>query len=353
MTNTNANTQNKLTQWAINKIKSEYPDDVALLIATEGGNINGDAHGEPFDYFIPATERGYELAQTFIINCVGNDLYPRSWERTERTADLDDLATPCLGNAKILYARSQEDEERFETIRQKLFDNLANPEFMYKKALENLDVAMNFYKTMMFEERTYRVRGLAGYIHRYLTISVACLNNTYRKDWHNGVLREISTWKALPERFTEYYQAILAATSASELKSLAHLLITSVRKFISGYNLKNTVPAKKPNYTQLADWYHELRTGLNRLYYFCSVNNSDAAFCEACQLQSEMDIVGEEFFIKETDLLGYFDHSNLESLSARASELESIIIRTIESNGATIKRYDNIDTFLSAEGFHK
>jgi len=38
------------------------------------------------------------LAQTFIIGGVGNDLYPRSWERMERTASLDDRATLCLGD---------------------------------------------------------------------------------------------------------------------------------------------------------------------------------------------------------------------------------------------------------------
>ena len=68
------NTKNKLTEWVINKIKSEYSDDVALLVAVEGSSVNGDGHGEPFDYFVPATERGNELAQTFIIGGVGNDL---------------------------------------------------------------------------------------------------------------------------------------------------------------------------------------------------------------------------------------------------------------------------------------
>lgn len=104
----------QLTEWVIHKIKTEYIDDIALLVAVEGASIGGDGHGEPFDYFIPSTPRGNELAQTFIIGSVGSDLYPRSWERTERTADLDDLTTPCLGNAKILYARSKEDVEHFE-----------------------------------------------------------------------------------------------------------------------------------------------------------------------------------------------------------------------------------------------
>jgi len=147
------NATDRLTEWAIDKIQKEYPDDVALLIAVEGSSCNGDGHGEAFDYFVPATERGNELAQTFIIGDVGNDLYPRSWERCERTANLDDWATFCLGNARVLYSRSKEDEERFEAIRKRLFANLSDPAFTYRKALERLDNAMDMYRTMMFEER--------------------------------------------------------------------------------------------------------------------------------------------------------------------------------------------------------
>lgn len=82
------NDTQRLTDWVIRTIKTEYPDDVALLVAVEGASINGDGHGEPFDYFVPATERGNELAQTFIIGGVGNDLYPRSWERMERNEEI-------------------------------------------------------------------------------------------------------------------------------------------------------------------------------------------------------------------------------------------------------------------------
>lgn len=339
----------KLTEWVINKIKTEYADDVALLVAVEGASINEDGHGEPFDYFIPATERGNELAQTFIIGGVGNDLYPRSWERTERTADLEDLATQCLGNAKILYSRSKEDEEHFEAIRQRLFDNLKNPEFVYKKALENLDIAMNLYKTMAFEDKLYRVRGLAGYIYYYLTISVGCLNETYRKDCHRGPMEEISRWEKLPERFVEYYRAVLDAHTVSEIKNLCYLLIVSTRQFIARHKPEKTNAEKTLNYEWLADWYQELRTWWNRLYYFCSTGDGDAAFREACQLQSELDIIGEEFGLGEMDLLGCFDMQKLAELSSCAAELEKEIIAVIEKNGITIKNYDTLEDFLAAE----
>ena len=343
------NSANKLTEWVIRKIKTEYPDDIALLVAVEGASVNNDGHGEPFDYFIPATERGNELAQTFIIGGVGNDLYPRSWERTERTAELDDPATLCLGDARILYARSKDDEERFEAIRQRLFDNLANPAFVYKKALEKLDVAMDLYRTMMFEDRLWKVRCLAGYIHDYLKISVACLNGTYWKAWHSGVLPAIAQWKELPGNFAENYRAILSASAAGELKSLAHLLIVSARQFIALYKPESAGAAKKPNYTWLADWYQELRTTWNRIYYYCEVKNADAAFVDACALQNELSIIAEEFGLDEMDLLGCFDALDLEPLSRRAVGLEKVIISAIESQGIKIKRYDTLEAFLAAE----
>jgi hypothetical protein len=254
-----------------------------------------------------------------------------------------------LGNAKILYARSEEDEQRFESIRQKLFGNLSNPAFTYKKALENLDVAMDLYRTMMFEEQLYKVRCLVGYIHHYLTVSVGCLNGTYQQDYTLGVVREVSKWQHFPERFLEYYQAILSASTTGELKSIAHLLIASARQFITGYKPSTAGSSKKPNYKWLADWYQELRTTWNRIYYYCQTGDADSAFRDACNLQNEFSIICEEFSLSEMDLLGSFNTQELAPLSQRAAELENIIVSAIESQGITIKRYDTLEAFLTAE----
>ena len=340
---------NRLTDWVINKIKTEYPEDIALLVGVEGHSVNGDGHGEPFDYFVPATERGNALARTFIIGGVGNDLYPRSWERTERTASLDDWATLCLGKAKILYSRSKEDENRFLDIKQKLFDNLNDPAFIYKKALENLDLAMDLYRTIMFEDRFYKVRALSGFIYNYLSVSAACLNKTYIDDWREGIVPVLKKWKELPDRFIEYYDAILTASSCSELRSISHLLIASVRQFIAGYKKKAPGEKKIPDYAWLAEWYQELRTTLNRIYHYCSVNNSDAAFSDACNLQNELGIIAEEFSLEEMDLLGCFDSQNLKPLSLRAGELEKVIINEVENHGVKIRQYDTLDEFLANE----
>ena len=356
-----ANNTKRLTQWVINKIKTEYPDDIALLVAIDGASVNGDGHGEPFDYFVPATQRGRELSQTFIIGGVGNDLYPRSWERCERTANLEDWATFCLGRGKILYSRSDEDVRRFEALRQKLLSNLSDPVFTYKKALERLDNAMDMYRTMMFDDRLYKVRGLAGYIHYFIAMGVAYLNNTYigDSDWHQGMLPMYSRWSDLPPRFLEYYESILTAKTIGELRSISHLLIASSRQFVAGHKPQSMSTAKSSDYQGLADWYQELRTTLNRIYYYCETGNCDAAFHDACSLQNELSIINEEFDffysykveekfgLNDMDLLGAFDSQDLAPLSRRAAQIEEIIVSAIQSNNVKIRRYETLDDFLA------
>lgn len=339
----------KLTEWVINKIKTEYPEDVALLIGVTGHNVNGDGHGECFDYFIPATDRGYELSQTFIIDGIGHDLYPRSWERTERTARLEDFATLAVGNATILYSRSKEEEEKFFAIQKSLYENLKNKEFVYQKALENLNIAMDVYRTMMFEDKLYRVRMAVGIIYDYLSMSVHYLNGTFSADWTNGHISELTKLASLPDNFIEYYRALLQAHSMEELKSLAYLIISASRQFIESFKVAVTENVEKPDFSDLANWYQELSLHWRRIRYYCEAENVDAAFGEACNLQNELNIVGEEFGLKEMDLIGCFHATDLQALSQKATELENYIVSEIENHGVKIRRYDTLEEFLNLE----
>lgn len=334
-------TTKTLTDWAINKIKTEYAQDIALLVAIEGHSVNNDGHGECFDYFVPATERGNELSMTFIINGIGHDLYPRSWERTERTANLEDRATFCIGDAKILYSRSKEDEDRFHDIQKKLHENLKNKEFVYKKALEGLNVAMDLYRTIMFEDELYKVRMAAGYINNYLSVAVVYLNGGYKTR-----LMDLESIGNLPVNFIEYYKAIIHAGSVSELKSLTHMIINTTRQFIALHKPTRTALERKPDFRNLADWYQEGSVTWRRIEYYCERNNVQGAFEDACFLQNELTIVEEEFGLKRMDLLSSFDGKNLEGLIQRGKELEQDIIAEIESHGVKLKSYDTLEAFL-------
>lgn len=340
-------TNERLLDWVIGKIEKEYKDDVCLLIGNDFLNLEQDMDGSYFNYFVPANEKAYNLAKTFIIDGIGYDLYPRSWDRIEKMADLDDYNPTCLGHVQILYYRNEEDKNRFLAMQAKLQENLKNREFMHKKALERLNVAMEIYQTMMFEESISKVRMAAGYIIDYLSVAVAFLNQTYFKYSQINQTVELSAMKDIPESFIQNYKAIFHANSVDELKKLCHVIILSARKFIS--NRKPIKEKDKCNidFNNLANWYQELCYTWRRVYYWCDQKDSDKAFVWGCSLQRELDIVKEEFGLNEMDLLDRYNSANLFDFRKRAGELEIYIVKEIDKHGISLDKYNNLDEFLA------
>jgi hypothetical protein len=340
-------TQKELTNWAITQIQKKYKDDVALLIAISGHSLENDCHGECFDYFVPANENGNKLAQTFIIDGVGHDLYPRSWKRIENMAEFNDDFTFGLGDAKILYFRSEEDKNRFIAMQEKQKANMQDKDFMLKKALEKLDIAMEIYRTMMFEDLLYKVRMAAGFIAHYLSIAVTCINGTYFRQRLDLEIVELAQMKEIPDNFIAYYEAIVKAKSVEELKNLSYEIISTARKFIAAHKPPKTEKVKTPSYEDLADWYEEGSLTWRRIYYHCDTQNYERAFPDAINLQRELNIIKEEFELREMDLLGSFDAINLSAFKQRAKELEQYIISEIENHGVTLNKYDTLEQFLA------
>jgi hypothetical protein len=274
---------------------------IALLIAISGHSLENDCHGECFDYFVPANEKGNQLAQTFIIDGVAHDFYPRSWKRIENMADFNDDFTNGLADAKILYYRNEEDAKKFIAMQEKLKANLQDKEFMNKKALSKLDTAMEIYRTMMFEEALYKVRMAAGFIARYLSIAVAYINGTYFRQRLDLETVELEQMKELPENFITYIKAIVKARSVEELRNFSHEVISTARKFIASHKHAKTEETKTPNYEDLADWYEEGSLIWRRIYYHCDNQNFERAFPDAIGLQYELNIIKEEFGLQEMD----------------------------------------------------
>jgi hypothetical protein len=340
-------TNERLLDWAIDKIKKEYKDDVALLIGNGALKMKQDTEGVCFDYFVPLNEKGNNLAKTFIIDGIGYDLYPRSWKRIENMANLDDYNPTCLGNYQILYYRNEEDKNQFLAMQKKLQENLENVEFMFKKSLGKLNVAMEIYQTMMFEDNIGKVRMAAGFIADFLSVAVAFVNQTYFKYSQVEQVKELSEMKEIPENFIQYYKAIINATSVDELKHLCHVMILSTRKFMIKNNPKKDDNIYNTNFHNLADWFQELCYTWRRVYYYCDQRDTEKVFVWGCYLQEELNTVKEEFGLKEMDLLSQFDTKDLSIFRQCAEELEKYIIDEINKHGVELDIYNTVEDFLA------
>ena len=352
---------NELTNWVIQKIKEEYKDDVALLLALHGHNTADDQHGLSFDYFVPATERGNELAETFIIDGVGHDLYPRSWERLEESVMLNDMPV-VIDGAEILYARSDEDRERFLDLKKKLQDNLHDSKFVYGKALEYMDKALEIYRSLIFEDKLYRVRSEAGCIHYELTRAVAVMNHSYAENpifsreqsYDNDPDSRIyrcPEMKQVPEGFFENAERLLTETDCEKIKEVICSLLKATRIFI----LK-TEPAEEPevmneiDYRRFADWYQELSLTWRRIRYYCENDMTELAYCDALYLQEELLYVAQEYRIEEMNLLDAFDSQNLSGLKERADVLENRILEILAEHNTSVRSYNSVEEFLKVRG---
>lgn len=340
-------TNKKLLNWVIGKIEKEYKDDICLLIGNDFFKLEQDADAATFDYFIPANENAYSLAKTFIIDGIGYDLYPRSWERIESMANLDDYNPTLLSHAQILYCRSEEDKRRFLAMQAKLQENLKNRSFMFIKALEKLDVAMKIYQTMMFEAKIGKVRMAAGFIADYLSVAVAFMNGTYFKYSQINQMAELSALKEIPQDFIQYYKSIVYAESVDVLRNLCYQMIFATRNFMDNRKPKNEDNVRKTDFHDLADWYQELCYTWRRIYHYCDQRDSEKAFVWGCFLQHELDIVKEEFKLEEMDLCGKYSAENLLDFRKCAEELEKYIVTEINTHGVTLDEYNSIDDFLA------
>jgi len=352
---------NKLTDWVINKIKSEYKEDVALLLALHGHNTADDGHGLCFDYFVPANERGNELAETFIIDGVGHDLYPRSWERLEESVQMNDMPI-ILDGAEILYARSDEDRERFLNLKKRLQDNLHDPKFVYGKALEYMDKALEIYRILIFEDSLYRVRSEVGYIHYELTRAVAVMNHTYAEepifstkqaynDDPDSRMYHCPMMKQVPDGFFENASRLLTENDPEKIKEVIYSLLKATRKFIL-----EREPEKEPkvmdeaNYKNFSDWYREMSLTWRRIRYFCDNDMKEPAFCDAQYLQEELLYITQEYHVEEMNLLDSYDYNNLSGLKERANDLEKRILEILAGHSAPENSYGSIEEFLKIRG---
>lgn len=358
-----------LTKWVIDKIEKEYKDDVALLIGIKGHSTNGDGHGEIFDFFVPATERGNQLSETFIIDGVGHDLYPRSWERLENSVNLNDMPL-VLDGATILYYRSDDDVKRFEECKKRLHENLHNDTFVYGKALECMDKALEIYRSLIFEDKLYRVRSEADCIHEWLSRAVAYMNHTYTEspiysesqaynEEAESRIYSCPEMKTVPDGFFANARKLLEAQDADVLKDTIFALLKTTRCFILERKPaaqaatsadKAAANTAKVDYNELAAWYQELSLTWRRVRYFCQNNIVEKAYTDACYLQEELLYIAQEFKVEELNLLDSFDKDNLSLLADRANKLEKIIQGILADHKVKINSYSSVEDFLAKRG---
>ena len=107
----------RLVQWIRRKAEQEFSEDISL-VCVYGSWLNGTANrlSDVDCYFIPKKQRGYDFARTFILEGVGYDIFPLSWERLEKMASLEDGMQPLLGDVQVIWQDGSASVDRLKAL---------------------------------------------------------------------------------------------------------------------------------------------------------------------------------------------------------------------------------------------
>ncbi|MDE5748819.1 MAG: hypothetical protein K2I21_14745 [Acetatifactor sp.] len=334
-----------VTQWAIDTIREKYAEDIALVVSHS--TLQNDDTQKRISYFVPATKRGEEFARTFILAGVGYDIWGIPWQRMEGFARLEEYNITVLADAEVLYARTEQDRERFAALQKELAANLADDGKMRICALEAYRQAREIYLNMLFSAGGDVKMG-AGYVLDYLARAVAFTNHSYFHHSHTDQLNELTRMTNVPEGFAELYREILQEKEDAGQKEACYRLIWLVQQFLE----KNAVgraeqtPSEK-NYQDLADWYGELSYTWLRLRHYAHQGDAVKLYMWGAYLQSELNDVCEDFGLEKIDLMKYYDGENLQLLAEHGDEAEQKIRAAIIKGGGIIHEYADEKEFLN------
>lgn len=344
----------KIVDWIANKVQTKYPDDISL-VCIYGSYVNGTANSKSdVDcYFVPKTERGYDFATHFMIAGVGYDIYPISWERLTRIADLQENMLPLVGDAQILYSNGSKDIAYFHELQIRLKQNLSNEEYTRKIAVQRCKEANNLCSLMKASRRASEVRKLSGNILMMLADAIAIYNHEY---FHFGLKTQFDDLQNklpnIPRDFIDGYRRIIEAVEINTVIQMTTKLLNVVCEYFHIEIDEKNTPAKEIPETQnakidapwLAGLYEEISSTFNKIYICCESNNYILAFLSAVCLQRDLDdakVAGCPIY----DLLGNYHYKELSKFAICTQRIEADFVRLITEHGGHIRKYDSFEQF--------
>jgi predicted nucleic acid-binding protein len=201
-----------------NKIKKDYADDIAVVVIY-GSAIYNDTHSRSdLDlFFVPKTERGYRLGFTFIVDGIGFDFWPISWDRLERIANHDERITSIITEGKVIYSASDSDRDHFNEMKKKALDTSDRNKFL-DKASAKLNEAYRDLYCFQKAKALPDIRKAAITIAYSISDVLALLNRAPIKRGRGKLKAEIMNMPLLPERFSELYDTAFFSNDFNVIK---------------------------------------------------------------------------------------------------------------------------------------
>ena len=344
----------QLVRWLRERAAGAFAGELSLVVSY-GSHWNGTA-GPLSDvdcYFVPKTERGQEFGGQFILQGVGYDIFPMSWERLRGIARLEESLAPLVGDAQVLYYGDEGDLERFRGLERELRHCLEDGAYCREMAGKRFDRAWGQWGRLKTGDLCSR-RLAAGLLLMDAAEAVAFANGTYFHRGLKGQFADLQAMAQAPEGFLALYQQAIQAGDAQTLEKACGALLAALGNWL-GITRPAPAPAQRDaeqgqgkDAAALGPWYEELSSTFQKLRSCRERGDWVLAFLSAVCLQRELEGIALEYAVPRYQVLGAYQWDDLDPLVQAADRAEAELTAAIRQSGGIIKEYDSWEDFQAA-----
>ena len=328
----------------VEKIETSYSEDISLLICY-GSFVTGEYGGmSDIDFFfVPKTNRGYELGHQFMLNNIGYDLWPVSWERLKNLSNLEDQPASILMDGEVLFASSEDDLRRLEELKDNFKQRLNNEAIARETATKYVEKA----KVISFglqnpESNMFFVDAIN--IAETLLVAIAILNGTYIKKGLKRIENELGRLFMIPAGFLENYRKLIRTNDKAEVQHIVNELIVETDKMCKSkydHDNANVEPS------ELAGFYEEFKSTYSKLLLACEEKNYENAYYAGFMIDRETQL----FLTRYTgpgifpNIINEVLRNDFETIRADCLEHERQLIKLLHKNSIGINVYKDSNEF--------
>lgn len=343
----------KMLEFFLKFIKIEYSQDVAI-VAYYGSYAQGTQNpNSDIDlFFIPSTDRGYDLANCIIYEGIGIDFFSISWDRAERIANYEENIVSVIADCKLLYSKSEKDKDKFLSL-QKTVKSYQKPEKREEMLLKASKSLEEVYKPIYKINKSKNISEIRNEsFHALVSIlqAILMINQTYSKSGWGKNFNQIFSLPIKPVDLELTVEKIILGDSKKMVLNSLTNLFDKTEKIIR--NEINKTKKKKTYAEIFTNFYEELKSTFLKVKTACEKDQVEIAFCSAAILQDEVrwciQQIGDEKIekiFKELEPLKFYDPSNLMLLIKATDKYEKELVKLLNKNDVLIKRINSLEEF--------
>jgi hypothetical protein len=250
--------------------------------------------------YIPDEGKAASLFTCFVVEGVCFDFFPISWERAERLATGQSgwaVGPSMIGDAQVLYARSDADLARFDGLKARIAE-LQKPE----QKPQMVQRALDHFKDVLFHLGNLHLAAEEGDLSdlrragwNVLTNAVECLalvNQTcFKRGWDSN-LEEILRLEVKSADLESMIVAIATSPEPAQIIQTAQRLVSSTRRLLR--QAQEETAGQKTVADFFTDYYPEMRDKVNKLLVRCEDHRTVGASWVATFLQDEVSLFMEQ-----------------------------------------------------------